>query len=279
VHAYHRRTVLEAAVNRLRVPIAAADASRAAPIFVCVLGAFQVQTAGQQTLALRGGGKAEALLTVLALHASEGVRRERLIDLLWPDAEPQLASQSLNSLVYSLHRALGPELGGVPPIVQSAGRYRLNLESGIDVDLARFDQLASLGDSLGDEAEAVEHYAAAARLYRGDLQVETDVHGVIERERVRARYLGILSRLADLAFASANYAACLEYVLRLLAADPCREDAHRLAMRCYVRRGERAQALRQFRVCESVLSAEFNAPPEPATLALFERVRLTPAEV
>jgi hypothetical protein len=50
-------------------------------------------------------------------------------------------------------------------------------------------------------------------------------------------------------------------------------------MRCYVRRGERAQALRQFRICESVLRTEFNAPPEPATLALFERVRLTPAEV
>ena len=279
MHAYHRRTVLEAAVDRPREPIAAADASWSAPIFVCVLGTFRVQTAGQQTLALRGGGKAEALLTTLALHASEGVRRERLIDLLWPDGDPQLASQSLNSLVYSLQRALGPELGGVPPIVQSGGRYRLNLEGGVDVDLARFDELVNLGDSLVNPREAAKHYVAAARLYRGDLQVGTDVQGVIERERLRARYLSILSRLADLAFDVADYAGCLEYVLRLLTADACREDAHRLAMRCYVRRGERAQALRQFRVCESVLLAEFNAPPEPATLALFEQVRLTPAEV
>ena len=43
-----------------------------------------------------------------------------------------------------------------------------------------------------------------------------------------------------------------------------------------MRSGERGQALRQYRLCESILAAEFNAPPEPATTALFERIRLEP---
>ena len=61
--------------------------------------------------------------------------------------------------------------------------------------------------------------------------------------------------------------------------DPCREDAHRLVMRCHVRRGERAQALHQYRVCEGILRAAFETSPQPVTAVLFEQVRLAPGSV
>ena len=63
------------------------------------------------------------------------------------------------------------------------------------------------------------------------------------------------------------------YLWRLLARDSCREDAHRLVMRCYVKRGERAAALRHYQVCADLLRVEFDASPEPATVALFEQIR------
>jgi DNA-binding SARP family transcriptional activator len=44
-------------------------------------------------------------------------------------------------------------------------------------------------------------------------------------------------------------------------------------MRCLVSRGERAQALRQYRLCEGILRAEFNAEPEAETEALYEQIR------
>jgi DNA-binding SARP family transcriptional activator len=50
-------------------------------------------------------------------------------------------------------------------------------------------------------------------------------------------------------------------------------------MRCHVRRGERSQALRQYRLCQQILRAEFDAAPEPATEALFEQVRLAPSAI
>jgi DNA-binding SARP family transcriptional activator len=71
----------------------------------------------------------------------------------------------------------------------------------------------------------------------------------------------------------------LLHALDLLRHDPCREDAHRMAMRCYVRQGERAQALRQYRLCREVLAIEFEAAPEPATESLYELVRLDPARI
>jgi hypothetical protein len=50
-------------------------------------------------------------------------------------------------------------------------------------------------------------------------------------------------------------------------------------MRCYVRLGERAQALHQYRLCEAMLRSEFQATPEPATTELFDRIRLAPEHV
>jgi len=45
-------------------------------------------------------------------------------------------------------------------------------------------------------------------------------------------------------------------------------------MQCYVRQGERAEALHQYRVCVETLHAEFDAAPETATTMLFEQIRL-----
>lgn len=251
------------------------------PILICLLGDFRLLRAGQP-IAVRGGGKAEALLGYLGLQSSYRVPRERLVHTLWPTSDPALANQSLNSLVYSLHKLLGQAIGGSKPVLHHEGYYQLNFEAGVRVDLAHFDALAQAGDqqaSTGDFASAAVSYRRAVELYRGDLCVAVDGHALMERERLRARYLTLLAQLADYSYQAGHYAACLEYAWRLLANDPCREDAHRLVMRCYVRSGERAAALRHYRRCEAILRAEFDVSPEPATTALFERIRLDPIGV
>ncbi len=128
-------------------------------------------------------------------------------------------------------------------------------------------------------ARATTSYDQSIRLYRGDLSVELDVGSVLERERLRARFLSLLAYLADYQYRAGNYGACLDHAWSLLRHDPCREDAHRVVMRCYVRRGERAAALRHYHVCEHILHAEFDAAPEPATTVLFDQIRLRPSRV
>ena len=251
------------------------------PLFICLLGGFRLLRAGQPVPRVHGG-KAETLLALLALRYDTRVPRETLLALLWPDADPMLAHQSLNSLVYSVRKQLGDALERASPIRYLDGSYWLNREAGVGVDLACYVALVAQGDRqsrAGDLAEAMQTYGRALALYRGDLWSGPDLQATIERERLRASCLTLLARLADYAYACGEYCTCLEYAGRLLALDPCREDAHRLMMRCEVHLGERAQALRQYHVCADVLRAEFGAAPEPATVALYEQVRLDPASV
>jgi DNA-binding SARP family transcriptional activator len=150
---------------------------------------------------------------------------------------------------------------------------------GLDTDF--FEFLVHVGDGIaeGDPHAAISVYERAADLYRGDLSAGDVSAALIERERLRAMYLGTLARLATHHDRLGDVTRCLRVALTLLEHDPCREDAHRLVMRCHVRLGERAQALRQFRLCTAILRSEFDAPPEPETLQLFEAIRLDPGSV
>jgi DNA-binding SARP family transcriptional activator len=250
-------------------------------ILICLLGRFRLLRAGRP-IAVPGRGKLESLLGILALRQVYSAPRELLLSVLWPNSDADLAGQSLNSLVYSLHKTLGKALGGPSPIVCAEGYYRLNVEAGVSSDVARFEALADAGDRHRNAEQigtAMECYCQALKLYRGDLCLVTDVEFVIRRENLRARYLTILARLADYRYLQGDHSASLAYALKLLSGDPCREDAHRLIMRCYLRLGERAQALRQYRLCQEILRREFDAQPEPATTELFDRIRLEPGGV
>jgi DNA-binding SARP family transcriptional activator len=261
------------------LPAEAGEAER--PVMVCLLGGFRLLRAGC-TVPVRVGSKAEALLSHLALRHDAAVPRAALLDALWPEADGALAGQSLSTLIYSLHKLVGGALAEAPLVTHDDGGYRLNGAAGVAVDIVCFDELLARADvqrRAGQPGEADALYARALALYRGDLQSGPDVHAIIERERLRAHFLNALARLADAALEAGDYGACLAHALRLLASEPCREDAHRLAMRCYVRRGERAQALRQYRLCEQVLRLEFDIAPELATRALFEQARTDPASV
>jgi hypothetical protein len=53
----------------------------------------------------------------------------------------------------------------------------------------------------------------------GDLHAGTDDSAVVERERLRASYLVMLGRLADIARRDHDYSSALEYASRFLTYD------------------------------------------------------------
>lgn len=251
------------------------------PVFICLLGGFCVLKSGHP-LVLRNAEKLSALLSNLAIQDHFSASREQLIHTMWPNTQAELAGHALNSLVYNLHKLLGEAIGGARPILCLDGYYQLNVEAGIGVDIAYFDTLTREGhhqEKTGQMSLAIRTYERAIELYRGDLCIVSNTQALILCEALRARYFTVLARLADHYFEVRNYAECLVYALRLLAADPCREDAHRTVMRCYVRQGQRAQALHQYRVCTAILRSEFNAAPEPSTEALYQQIQFYPDTV
>lgn len=250
------------------------------PVLMCLLGRFRVLKHGE-AVALPADAKSGLLLRHLALHSRHGVSRERLLATLWPDASHESASASLNSLVAEVRKLLRDDPTAPPPILNEDGCYRLNLQAGVAVDVDQFDRLADEGDlarEKGRGADALAAYGRALAICCGDLYLghgmADDVHAYMEQERLRSRRLTTLARAALLAGRSGDVHAAVRIGQQLLNLEPCSELGHRLMMHVFMLRGDRAQALRQYRVCAETLRREFDAEPEAASTRLFDLVRV-----
>src|SRR5919202_373086 len=168
-------------------------------ILLCLLGPFVVLKGGRP-IAVRSGGKTEALLCQLALRGGTGLPRDTLLQALWPDPDHvTLVSQALDSLLCSVQKLLGGRTSRSTPVLHAHGYYRLNVEESVQVDVTSFDALATEGDHqarAGAMLAAIASYRQALVLYRGDLCFDSDVYAALERERLRGRYLTLLLRIA-----------------------------------------------------------------------------------
>lgn len=248
---------------------------------ICLLGDFRL-TFRQQPVPLRPGSKPEQLLIGLALSSQDGLTPVRIVELLWPNRDPALARQSLSSLLYQLHVLSQKHLSGHNLIRSYPGHYTIDRSSGVCMDTEYFDTLLDQGEILHSDGEVERGIACwenALEFYRGDLVDDGTVETLIERERLRANFLKTLARLADCVYSQGDYSKALTIIYRLLRHDPCREDAHRQAMRCYMRMGLRSQAFRQYQLCRRSLLEVFGCAPEPATEDLFQQMKSDPTGV
>jgi DNA-binding SARP family transcriptional activator len=113
----------------------------------------------------------------------------------------------------------------------------------------------------------------ALALYRGDYLegIYTD-WPVLERGRLRDRYLASLEALARLYVNQGNLRRAMEVYQRLLTHEPYSEVAHRELMRCYHQRGDRAAAIRQYHACVKILREDLGLSPDAATEAVYLQI-------
>jgi pentatricopeptide repeat protein len=71
---------------------------------------------------------------------------------------------------------------------------------------------------------------------------------------------------------------CIAVAQLILQQDPCREDAHRLLMRCYAQQGRVHEALRQFELCSRAFATTLGGGPSWATVELHRSIRTSRPE-
>ncbi len=218
-----------------------------------------------------------SLFGYLLTHRQPWPPRDVLMDVFWPDSRPVAARNSLNVAMHGLRRTLRTATDA-PVIIYADGGYRLHPDIRLWLDVEEFDRYARAGrrhEREGDSEAAAEAYEFAVTLYRGDFLADSlyEEWPSAPRERLRLARLDVLGRLSDLHLAGGRYAACADVCERIIECDSCREDAHRRLMLCYSRQGQSHLALIQYRACVQALARELEVGPDPATVAMYERIR------
>lgn len=130
-------------------------AARSPSLTLRTLGAFEARLNNAK---LRVSGKACELLVYLALHRE--VKRERLVDALWPEKDLEAGRRNLKSLVYrirsTVHRAVRWNLKYIIEF-DGNGFYRIGHGINVDLDLDAIDDAKRIGNKKAC-LDAVELY-------------------------------------------------------------------------------------------------------------------------
>lgn len=212
--------------------------------------------------------KTALLLAYCAYFLGREHPRETLIEMLWPDSDPDQARNSLSKAVSSLRNQLEPA-GIEPGTVLQADRRTVGLNPDFATcDAHRFARLIEAANKISDPSAEMAALEQAVGLFKGELMPGFYADWIMdEQPRLHDAYVSALNRLAELH--SHNPRKGLEYAKRAVAADPLREDAHVAAIRLMVASGDRASAQRQYQALEKMIKEEWgNEPSQEAQDAL-----------
>jgi DNA-binding SARP family transcriptional activator len=209
-----------------------------------------------------------ALFMYLTLAEPGGLHsRDRLLALLWPEADDASSRHSLRNALHALRQALGEE------VVVTRGESWV----GLDLGVLRCDVLelrAHLAAGRLDEAIAS---------WSGDLAPGFHLSGAPEFDRwleEQRRALGHAVRTAAWTRAhqlEGTGAAELEALRRAMHLDPGNEPGARRLMHLLAAAGDRSGALRAYQDLSGWLAHELETEPSAETRTVAERLRAADA--
>jgi len=237
---------------------------------ILMLGRLAV-VQGDRTIARFRTRKTAALLAYLAYHRDQSHSREQLVDLFWPEADPNPARRSLSVAVCSLRHQLEPP--GVPGgAVLVADRFTLQLRpETVVTDVADFTARLTAASQAESRSERILCLEEAVALYSGEF-LPGFHESWASRERVvlAERFIEVTCALTELLASAGEREAAVSHARRAVAVDPLREEPRRELMRLHVALGEPQAALEQYRELEQLMQAVLKESPSAATRELAQ---------
>jgi DNA-binding SARP family transcriptional activator len=276
--AAHAATLLVAAP----APRAAAARTAAQPglLQARLLGSLEVRVDGAVVTSFNGQ-RGTSVLRYLLSRRQYACSRDELLEEYWPGIPVGAARNRLQVAVSGLRRAFR-DVTALNVLQYADGGYRINPKLRVEVDVELFERglrAAGAAERSGTRREARTAYREAVALYRGDFAGDAPFEQwtLLPRESLRIKLVDALDRLSRLELADRRIDDCVATAHRMLGVDPCREDAHRLLMRCYAAQGRIYRALQQYEFCSRVLKATVDADPAPDTTQLYRTIRSSSA--
>ncbi len=212
------------------------------------------------------GRQGRLVFAYLALHRTRPVRRDELIDALWPRTAPASADATLISLLSRLRKAL-PD-----GVIAGRGQLSLVFEGATDVEVAEAAPArAREALAAGDANAALAIARAGLEIASAPLLGEFEGGWVNEHRRaLEETELTLLELVGRAALAAGELATGETAVRRLVEREPLRESASALLMELLAAGGDVAAALQAYETLRGRLRDELGTVPAQHVRELAE---------
>lgn len=214
---------------------------------IYMLGTLRVHDA--RGLCTPGWEKAQSLLAYLVLHPGLALSRERLADLLFPEASFDRIRRNFSDTLYRVQKTLGGDW-----LIIEGETIALRVDDQLWVDVWEFDRLTTSPDPADLQQ--------ATTLYTDDLLPTCYDDWILpERELRRNQYLFALENLATHQETRGNLQQALLTTRRLILTEPLHEPAHQTYLRLLGRLQRYGEALAHYEYLRQLLHTELDAAP------------------
>jgi predicted ATPase/DNA-binding SARP family transcriptional activator len=238
-----------------------------------VLGPLAVWTAGDRVVKI-AELKVRGLLADLLVHAGRPVPASRLIDDLWGDRLPANPTNTLQTRVSQLRRALdAAEPGGRELVVSQPPGYLLRVDPEA-VDADRFRALVTAARAATDPRVRAATLADALALWRGpayaDFGEEPFARAAIDR--LEEERLVAVEERAEARLALGEHAPLVAELADLVGRHPLRQRLRAAYMHALYRSGRHSEALDTYGELRDHLADALGLDPGAELVALQQAI-------
>lgn len=249
-----------------------------APLRVQTLGDFCLWRHNQPVPAKEWGRDKTIQLFQFLITARRrnAMHKEQILDRLWEE-DSDGGDQIFKVALHGINKVLEPDRKShsEPRFITRQGlTYRLHTDE-IWIDADAQEAFIAIGNQALNTDPALAHaaYRSAIELNKGIFLPDRiyEDWSCDERERIQVLALGAIMNLAELLLEE-NPLESIRLSQQALLIDNAWEEAWRVQMEAYFRKGNRPMAIKTYRHCEKVLLDSLGIAPLPETRKLFQSI-------
>jgi DNA-binding SARP family transcriptional activator len=219
------------------------------------------------------GRQGRLTFAYLAYERLRVVSRDELAEELWPATVPPSWERSLSAIISKLRALLADAgLSGVD-LEGSFGHYRLSLPADAWIDVEAAGEAIDHAESALRAKEPRDALGWALVAYqisrRPFLRGDEGQWVTLKRSGLRDVLVRAHECLSEPSIWQAEPEYAVKHAKEAVALEPFRETGYQLLMRAHAAVGNRAEALRVYERCRSLLSEELGVPPSSQTEAVY----------
>lgn len=209
----------------------------------------------------------------LAGERLRAVSRDELAEELWFGSAPPSWERSLNAIISKLRAQLACAGNPSVTLASSFGCYQLLLPGEAWIDVEAASEAVDRAESALREDKPRDAWGWAQVAYqisrRPFLMGEDGPWATLKRSELSNVLLRAHECLGEPATWNKEPAYAVRHAREAVTIEPFRETSYQLLMRAHAAVGNRAEALRVYEHCRSLLSEELGVMPSPQTEAVY----------
>jgi ATP/maltotriose-dependent transcriptional regulator MalT/DNA-binding SARP family transcriptional activator len=220
------------------------------------------------------------LFIYFCLHRGEALPRDRILDALWPDDDPQAAATTFRTVHSRLRTVLEPHLRPKAPsryFHVEGDVYTFDPANRVQIDVETFTSAVRTCLRSADRHDMPPlppAFLDALRRWQPLLPALPYEEWLIAlREQLNTLYVEGCLYAANACLIRGELREAGGWAQRALHQAPWLEEAYQILMRCHARLDERSLALKTYSDAVAALERELGAPPSPLTEWLAARLR------